>query len=186
MAPSFHFDPRFSVFIADIDEQIVWIPQGSLWSAENVQHVTNKGLELGYDMEYSLRKSRMALKFDYTYVSSVNSNKSMQNDASSGKQQIYTPRNRAVAKLSYSIGKFYSYLNTSYTGITYCTRDNSEELPPNTLLDLGLRYRFTTWHKAGLELGGTINNLLDHAYQFIQYYPAPGRNFSIELICKIY
>lgn len=174
-------DLQLSAFASSIQDQIVWIPQGSLWQAENVQKVAIKGLENRMKFIYMWANNKLTFDADYSYISSLNRNKSLPNDASVGKQQIYTPRHRAVAGINFSGPRWFVWLKTSYTGITYYSRDNVGYLPTYFLGDFGTNYRLPWRHVNGLEIGASVINIGDKQYQVIQYYPAPGRHFRINI-----
>ena len=181
ISKAFDLDMQLAAFASDIHDQIVWIPSGSLWQAQNVQRLAISGMEIKIMLSHNWGRNFLKLDGDYTYVSSINRDKSLPNDASNGKQQIYTPRHRALAKITLRAGNWMVWARTSYNGLTYCTRDNSGYLPAYFITDLGFNFQLPWPHTRGFELGASLNNVLDQQYQVIQYYPAAGRQFRINL-----
>ncbi|MEI6576844.1 MAG: TonB-dependent receptor [Bacteroidota bacterium] len=177
----FLIEPKLTSFVSLINDQIVWVPNGQLWQAENVQRVFIRGLELKIASVYSFRKCKLNFSAEYSFVSSVNQDKYLPNDASVGKQQIYTPKNRAVASLGLNNKVFNFTVKSSYTGITYTTRDNSAQMPAYLLFDFMAAYQSSWKALKGIEIGVEFDNIFNQQYQLIQYYPAAGRQFRVHL-----
>lgn len=173
----------FTVFNADVDQWILWIPDGNLWTAQNVQKVWARGGEIEYRSSFYLGATQIAFNGGYTYARSTNQKTTSENDQSYQKQLIYVPEHRYffTGKLLYK-GYSFAY-NQSSTGKRYTTRDNSESLPGYSLGNIYLR-KILVRNRHSIDMGLAVNNIWDVDYQSVQYNPMPGRHMEINIIYK--
>lgn len=69
----------------------------------------------------------------------------------------------------------------SYTSMLYRDQANTQEIPANFIHDMFLKYKVY----GGLELTGSIRNLMDHYYEDVYAaYPYPGRQYFVGLSYK--
>ncbi len=171
----------FTAYNSNVDNWILWVPEGPLWSAENVQKVWSRGFEAEYRSAFSIGDLTVKFIGGYTYARSTNEAKQEENDNAFGKQLIYVPMHRYFFTGNVLLrGIVFSY-NQARTGERYVTRDNSESLPGYTVAnaiiskELHLRDHLLT-------LGFEVANLWDKDYQAVQYNPMPGRNYKITAV----
>ena len=150
-------------------------------SPVNLQSVFIRGVELKTLLTYSVWKGRLAINTNIHYVKSTY-NPSDEQDATFGKQLIYTPEITANLTVTYSTDKFGIYLNEQFVGENYVTSDNSNSLESYYLTEVGGYYRFNQ-----LRCGISVSNLFNTAYFTIPNTPLPGRviNINANYILKI-
>jgi iron complex outermembrane receptor protein len=171
----------FTAYNSNVDNWILWVPEGSIWSAENVQKVWSRGLEAEYRSAFSIGDLTIKFIGGYTYARSTNEAKQEENDNTYGKQLIYVPLHRYFFTGNVLFrGMVFSY-NQARTGERYVTRDNSEKLPGFTVANVILSKEVHIREQL-LTLGFEVANLWDKDYQAVQYNPMPGRNYKITAI----
>lgn len=176
-----------SGFSRTIENWILWQPSGGIWTPQNLLEVWSRGLESNSHLEWSHRNFSLRLNFLANYTLSTNEKTSRANDASLGKQLIYTPIYSGTAGLELRYKKVLLRYSQSYTGYTYTTSDHSEWLEPYQLGSVYLAYH-PQWKKFGGSLFCRINNVWDQSHQVVRSRPMPGVsfNFGISLNLKIY
>src|SRR5690606_41201241 len=75
----------------NVENWIIWLPQGSLWSPANIRNVINQGLEGSIGGNYPLGQLQLKGQVRYAYNQARNQTMVNSNDRSFGKQLPYTP-----------------------------------------------------------------------------------------------
>lgn len=168
-----------TAFHSMVDNWILWQPVNIYWEAENIQKVWARGIESRLQARYSFSRLKLEMDASYTYSRSTNEANTGQEEIK-GKQIIYTPLHNAAGNLAAAYNRWSVGLQCNYSGLSYLTSDNEEELPAALLFDLRLTKEFEfKAMKAGLSLAA--KNLFDKDYQLVAYRPMPGRNFLLTL-----
>lgn len=163
-----------SGYYMDIRDMIRWIPNGSLWSPENIDRVKAYGLEAVGSYDRRFGQNHVLLNATYAYTVSERDD--------TGLQLMYVPKHKATTSVAYGYKKATLYLRHLFTGEVYTTTDNSAKLKPYNILDAGAEYTFTFFKE--LRLGTRVQNLLDKPYQNVAQRPMPGRNYTLYLNFK--
>jgi vitamin B12 transporter len=167
-------------FRSDIDNWIIWLPKGNVWTPQNKRAVTCTGAETQLKLSLTLRKVVLRLNAGYTFVSSKVVKGNSATDASIGKQLIYVPQHQAKGNLSIHFGKLFLQYGHQFTGLRYTTSDNGSSLPGYQISFASVGYSYDIKkHTIGVNL--TIDNLFDKDYQTIAWRPMPGRSFLFNL-----
>jgi iron complex outermembrane receptor protein len=171
----------FTAFNSNVDNWILWVPEGTVWSAQNVQKVWARGLEAEYRSEFNLGRVGIGFIGGYTYARSTNEAQQGEGDNTYGKQLIYVPIHRYFFTGNILFSGFTLSYNQARTGERYVTRDNTESLPGYTVANAVLSKNL---HVGGQDLAFSfeVANLFDTDYQAVQYNPMPGRNYKISII----
>lgn len=173
------FDLTLTGYMSYVDNWILWKPFNNYWKAENIQEVWARGVETNLSFDHRFGKSRMLARLSYTYSRSSSEADDNQ-PGTKGKQILYTPLHNAGGKLAAEVETWQMALMGNYTGSSYTTSDNSEELPAFFLTDISLQKQFLTKYiEYGLAL--RVNNVFDVDYQLVAYRPMPGRNYQLTL-----
>ncbi|MBP9150923.1 MAG: TonB-dependent receptor [Flavobacteriales bacterium] len=174
----FGFDATY--FQSEIDNWIIWLPQGNVWTPQNKRAVSSKGIETKLEASVTTGKLLFKLNGAYTWVSSKVTEGATANDASVGNQLIYVPLHQAKAHFSVHFAKLFLLYGHQYTGLRHTTSDNKSSLPAYQIsyVTLGYEYAFKK-HTMGINF--TVDNLFNTAYQTIAWRPMPGRSFLINL-----
>ena len=180
----FKFRFESTYFQSEIDNWIIWLPEGSLWTPQNKRAVSSKGVEAQLTTSVKVGKVMFRLNGAYTYVQSEVSEGSSQTDNSVGKQLIYVPKHQAKAQFSVHLGKLFLLYGHEFTGLRYTTSDNQSSLPAYQLSWVTIGYEHVMKkHSIGLNI--SVENLFNKAYQSIAWRPMPGRSFLINLTYKL-
>jgi iron complex outermembrane receptor protein len=162
-----------------VDNWILWLPQGNIWTADNIQTVWARGVE--FETQYRIEgiDKHAVFSLSYTYSKSTNEADTEQGNTK-GKQLIYTPLNNASGKLGLGLRTWSFLLFGRYSGLSYLTSDNSTSLPGFFVADAALKKYFDT-RKIKISLSARVNNLFNKDYYVVAYRPMPGRNFNISI-----
>jgi vitamin B12 transporter len=167
-----------TVFNRNIDNWILWIPNGSYWTPENVLKVWSRGMENSIDMVIDISTVKLKIGGRYDYVLSTNEKVPEGSESELQKQLIYVPLHKAGLKagLNYK-GYALSYMH-NYTGWIYTQADNAAFIDPYWLGNMVFSKTFIKG-KNGLDVLFKINNIWNKAYQVIAFRAMPGRNFEM-------
>jgi iron complex outermembrane receptor protein len=174
------FEAGANYFQSEIDNWIIWLPNGSYWTPQNKRTVSSRGVELRCQFSKSVRKFEFHLNGSYTFVQSRVKEGISENDASIGKQLIYVPEHVAKGSLSFYYGDVFLLYQHQFEGMRYISSDNTQALPSFQIgrVALGYDYSFTR-HVIGIS--ASLDNIFDAEYQMIAWRPMPGRSFMINL-----
>jgi len=171
---TFEFEPAF--FNRNIGNWIIWLPSQGYWTPQNIMKVWSRGLEANARLTYQIRGIKFTLSAIATYVLSTNEQSKTANDASVGKQLIYTPEIIVNGKFSIEYCGFTLTYRHSYTGIRYITTDNSDALPAYDIAGIRLakNLHIQSWT---LSVFAAIENLYNEEYQALLSRPMPQRSY---------
>ena len=170
-------------FHRNIDNWIIWLPEGGIWTPKNVMQVRSAGLEATTVIQAKFNSSSLHLRLFYDYVSAKNEKHKSPNDASVGKQLIYVPKHSAGAILSASYGKAGFYYEHNYTGKRYISSDNLYSLDPFNTGNMGVNYYFSLSY-AVLTISFDVQNIWNENYVITANNPMPLRYFQLRLNLK--
>jgi len=164
-----------------VDNWIIWLPKGSVWTPENIKKVSNQGLEYQGSLNGHLGLWKWELATSYTYSKAVTTKGTDENDQSIGKQLPYTPQHQANAKVQVKKSGFTSSIGTFFVGERSVTADNPRMMPSFQLFNFGLSYDQLTLGKLQFPLSFQINNILNTDYQVLYLRAMPGRSYQFNL-----
>ncbi len=164
----------------NITNWVVWLPQRGIWSPQNLLEVHSRGLGSRSQLQWKKKNWNILLNLNTNYTLSTNQKAVRANDASVGKQLIYTPIYSGAAALSTSYKSYTLRYQHQYTGYTYTTSDHSEFLEPYHIGSLYLAYE-PGWKKLDGHFFARIDNIWNHQYQVVRNRPMPGVQYSIGL-----
>lgn len=174
----FEFDATY--FQSKIDNWIIWLPQGNIWTPQNKRAVSSQGLEAKLETSVTVGKVLLKLNGAYTWVSSKVTEGASATDASVGNQLLYVPLHQAKAHLSAHFAKLFLLYGHQYVDLRYTTSDNNSSLPAYQLSFVSVGYEYAI-KKHTIGINFTVDNLFNTAYQSIAWRPMPGRSFLINL-----
>lgn len=164
-----------------VDDWIVWLPTGSVWSPQNVRKVNVKGIEFSFKYVYQNGHFKYQIGGNYALNQSKNQKGINANDTESiGKQLPYTPLHRAnvFAQLQYK-----SWLiapNFNYTSQRFTGTDNQNYLKGFALLNVNFSKSIHIYQNM-LHISLQINNLLNKEYQNYALRAMPLRNYVLSV-----
>ena len=168
----------------NVDNWIIWLPQGTIWSPSNIRTVINQGLEGKLEGNYSFGSLHLQANVQYAYNQARNQTMINNNDRSFGKQLPYTPLHKMQWNLRAEKDAWEFYISQVYTGERFDTTDNESVVDPYTLWNTGLsrRWEISTFNGS---LSFNVFNLLDEQYQAMKLRAMPGRNYQVNVTVGI-
>lgn len=161
-----------------VDNWIIWLPQGSYHSPQNLLKVWSRGLENRW--AYAWQKTAWSGRFTAQYQLTFSTQEKGQTaeDARLGKQLIYVPLHQGnfSGTLNYKTWGLHYYQNLQ--GRVYTLADNSEYLSGFSLSHLHFS-KSMNWSKFSANVFFKIHNLWNKNYQVIANYPMPRRHFEL-------
>lgn len=168
-----------------VDNWIIWIPKGNIWSPENIRQVHNKGIEYAFNADYQLGNWTFEAQGNYNWTRAINQTNISENDRSAGNQLPYTPIHKFQSLIGVKRGWIHSYLNYHFTGARFEAMDNISYLTPYALWDWGFRIGEIHALKIKGSLGFQLNNVFNTSYQVLRLRAMPGRNYQINIQIKL-
>jgi iron complex outermembrane receptor protein len=168
-----------TVFNRNIDNWILWTPTAfGYWSPDNIMKVWSRGAEYKLTFKYGVQNVTFALNVLWNYTVSTSEKAKTINDASVGKQLIYTPMYKGNGSFTVGYKNFNITYNQKYVGYTYTSADNKSYLKPYLVGNVRLASLFTI-SEFKLQVFTQVNNVLDRRFQVIENRPMPGRNYQL-------
>ncbi len=164
-----------------VDNWIIWLPKGNIWSPENIRMVSNQGIENAGKAGWKTGKWEWKADAAYTFSKAISIRGIDENDPSTGKQLPYTPKHQAHGRLAAERNGFSGFLGTFFVGERSVTADNPRQMPAYQLWNLGFGYQDLTWGKLHFPLSFQINNLFNTSYQALYLRAMPGRSYQFNL-----
>lgn len=170
-----------TLFNRNVNNWIIWLPNGNVWSPENVQEVWSRGLENRISWMYQHPYWQFNAHVSYDFVRSTNQKSKSPNDASVGKQLIYVPKHKVNSRFQLNYKKEWQLAYwQNYTDAVFLLADNSNSLPGYAIGNLSLAKTFN-WPSISATAIFKVNNLWDKDYEVVVNRPMPGRNFEINI-----
>ncbi|PZX50457.1 iron complex outermembrane receptor protein [Algoriphagus ratkowskyi] len=164
-----------------VDNWIIWLPKGNVWTPENIKKVSNQGIEYQGTLARQIGSWNWKLTTSYTFSKAVTTRGTDENDQSVGKQLPYTPQHQANANLRVQKAGFSSLIGTFFVGERAVTADNPRTMPSFQLFNFGMGYDKLTFGKLRFPVSFQINNILNTDYQVLYLRAMPGRSYQFNL-----
>ncbi|MFC3415555.1 TonB-dependent receptor [Algoriphagus hitonicola] len=172
-------------YYMNVDNWIIWLPQGNVWSPENIRKVRSEGIEYQGKVFFKTGEITWTNLWQYSLNRAVSIRGISENDPSLGKQLPYTPQHQANFSIKAHYRAFYLFAQNTFTGKRNVTADNPRTLDAFSLSDLALGC-------SGFQLGDLkipvqfrIQNLFNTEYQVLYLRPMPGRSYHINLSIQL-
>ncbi|MCC6370993.1 MAG: TonB-dependent receptor, partial [Bacteroidia bacterium] len=167
-----------SAYSRKIDNWILWVPgAGGNPSPLNIQQVWSRGTETNTKISYTKNKFKTGLGIMSAYVLSTIASSSQENNGTTGRQLIYTPRYTINSNAWITYNKTGMAFYHQYTGYRFTSSDNSTWLPPYHLVSVRLTHS-AEFNKALLSFYLACNNLFNSNYAVMAGRPMPLRSFE--------
>lgn len=169
-------------FWMDIDDWIMWLPQGAGWEAVNIQRVLSRGIEtinsIGVDFNDDWKASS---GLNYTF-NPVNRKESDNPGDNLDMQLEYAPKHLGYFWVNTTYKSTEAGLSFNYVGQRNVTQVG-DVLDDYLLMNLDLSQEFKR-DNSTFRVGINAENLLNTSYQNQLNYAMPGRSFRITLNYK--
>ncbi len=163
-----------TAFWSRIEDRILWEPANAgLWTASNIENVTNQGVELSSSYRQFIGQDAFVqLSANYSYNQAVDSNNN---------QLAYLPKHRVAFQglLSYkSIRINYGH---RFTDKRFLNASNTGYLPSFFNSSAGVTYALDLPKATRLEVGVFVYNLYNEPFQEVANRPMPNRYISLNI-----
>ncbi len=167
-----------SAYNNNIQNWIVWLPNATYWSPQNIQSVWSRGVEASVGLDFPISRCMLTLNPKIAYVKATTQKSN--NPTAIGHQLIYTPELTSNMTITASYKKFLFSFNMEYVSTRYTSPDNSESVEPYILGNIQITKEFQLKH-ISFNLFCNLNNIWNTTYQTIVWQAMPGFNFKTGL-----
>ncbi len=174
-------------FHRNISQWIIWLPlEGMMhWSPRNVMEVRSYGLEARVAVKASAGAIQIGINARWDLTLAENMRAKSPNDASTGKQLIYVPKNTAGYSWYIRHERLTLIFDHSYTGKRYTSSDNNQWLNPYHTGNIGLQWQYNVAGHS-FRVYAAANNLWNEAYEAMAGRPMPLRHFQAGIQLEIF
>ncbi len=168
-----------AMFTRGINNWILWVPgENGNPSPHNLQKVWSRGTETNWQYAYRFKKGEIGFSALTSYVLSTVSETHQYNNASQGRQLIYTPRYAANGSFRVVYRHSSVVWLAQYNGYRFVTSDNSQWLEPYHLSSLRFNQAFEST-RMHFVLYAACNNVFNRSYTVMTARPMPLRHFEL-------
>jgi iron complex outermembrane receptor protein len=173
----FSFEQSLTYYRMQVDNWIIWLPKGSIWSPENIREVQNQGIEYQGKANWKIGGIKWDLGLDYTFSEALD----LTSEPANPRQLPYTPRHQANGNLSAAFKGFALNLGTFFVGQRAIGTGNARILDSYQIWNAGLQFSNLKWGKTRFPLSFQVLNLLDRDYQVLYLRAMPRRSYQFNL-----
>jgi outer membrane cobalamin receptor len=185
-----------SYFQTQVNNWIQWLPsEDGLWRPQNVKNVSKNGLNVLLKfMLFKNQKHHLIAVTNYQYIDVKSLESHLQNDATVGKDLIYSPRHVANFDVMYYRANWSLRYTQHYTSKLFLDAGNTTYLPFSFPAHLELKFNFkeapykrNSIDKVanGVEIKLGIQNIFNEIYQTVANQPLPGRHITFGFTFRI-
>lgn len=172
---TFSWSQRLTYYRMQVDDWIIWLPKGNLWTPENIREVQNRGLEYQGESSWTTGHLTWQANLSYTYSNT-------RDLAQEGSQQLpYSPKHQGNAGLLVKRADFALDLSGFYVGSRSIASGESRILEGFALGNLGLTYSGTKWKSLQMPLRFQVLNVFNQSYQVLYLRAMLGRSYQLNL-----
>ncbi len=169
------FDFSLTTYLIKSKDMIQWRPVSNIfWQPQNIQNVSNYGVELFASFEKRSDQHLFRFKLYYDYTKSK--------DEDLNKELIYVPNHKANVIFSYLYKNWNFVYNLQFTGKVFTTTSNTQSLDSYLVSNINIGRSFLK--RKNLIVAFKVNNLFDENYQSVAFRPMPNRNYTININLK--
>lgn len=174
---NFSWEQSLTYYRMQVDNWIIWLPQGAIWSPQNIREVRNQGLEYHGKAAWKTGQWNWEARASYTFSQALD----LTSDSQNPQQLPYTPEHQANGNLEAERNGFSVNLSTFYVGSRSIGTGNARVLAGYQLWNAGLSFSQLRWKKLQLPISFQVLNLLDRDYQVLYLRAMPGRSYQLNL-----
>lgn len=159
-----------------IYDMIRWLPKmANLWSPVNTNDVLSYGLESQVRYANQWGNHRLSAQVGYSYTRSQNEETQL--------QLMYVPLHKANFGVDYNYKSFSIFAQGLYIGKVFTNdlESDSFSIKQYASFNVGANYNITK----ALTIGFKVNNITNQAYENVQNYWMPLRNYSGQILIKL-
>uniref|UniRef100_UPI0040479BC1 TonB-dependent receptor plug domain-containing protein n=1 Tax=Algoriphagus sp. TaxID=1872435 RepID=UPI0040479BC1 len=172
---TFSWSQRLTYYQMQVDDWILWLPKGALWTPENIREVHNQGLEYQGESSWTTGHWNWQTNISYTYSSTRDLGQE------ESQQLPYSPKHQGNAGLQVKRDDFALDLSGFYVGQRSIASGDSRILEGFALGNLGISYSGTKWKSLQMPLRFQVLNVFNQSYQVLYLRAMPGRSYQLNL-----
>lgn len=178
-------ESQLTFYGMEVDNWIIWKPEGSIWTPQNLRKVRNRGIEWENKLHSSFGQNKLLFFWSYTFTHSVNLPNPEDPTTFWNQQLPYTPRHQGQASLKLSKSKFTFQIGSQYVGSRATTLDQTRLLKGYFLSQTQLGLDNLNLGPFKYTIQFRVQNLFNKEYQVLYLRPMPGRSFHINLSIQL-
>ncbi|OYX12400.1 MAG: hypothetical protein B7Z16_16670 [Algoriphagus sp. 32-45-6] len=173
----FAWEQSLTYYRMQVDNWIIWLPQGASWSPQNIREVQNQGMEYQGKMTWKTGLWNWEARGSYTFSQALD----LTSDTQIPRQLPYTPKHQANGSLETERNGFSMNLSTFYIGPRAIGTGNARVLEGYQLWNAGLSFFQLHLKKLQIPISFQVLNLLNRDYQVLYLRAMPGRSYQLNL-----
>lgn len=174
---AFSWEQSLTYYRMEVDNWIIWLPQGNIWSPQNIREVLNQGLEYQGKVILKTGHWNWEAQGSYTFSQALD----LTTDAQNPRQLPYTPEHQANGSLEASKNGFSAGISTYYVGQRVIGTGNTRILEGYQLWNARLSFSQFRWKKINVPVSFQVLNLFNKDYQVLYLRAMPGRSYQLNL-----
>ncbi len=167
-----------NAYYMDVDNWILWKPEGNSWRAQNILQVISKGLEFSVDAKIDFNQVSIHSGLNYSFNSAVRK-KSKSEHYALNRQLEYTPKSLANAFFTFGYKNYRINCDASQVGSRYYDQ-TPKYLKSYSLFNASLQ-RIVKFNQYNILIDAQANNIFNEQYENQFQYAMPERNYRIQL-----
>ena len=172
---TFTWSQRLTYYRMKVDDWIIWLPKGAIWSPENIREVHNQGLEYQANSSWTTGNWNWQANLGYTY------SRTRDLSQEESQQLPYSPEHQGNAGLQLSLGDLAMDFSEFYVGPRSIAMGSSRVLDGYALCNLGLSFSGAKWKSIQLPLRFQVLNVFNQSYEVLYLRAMPGRSYQLNL-----
>jgi iron complex outermembrane receptor protein len=177
----FSWEQSLTYYRMEVDNWIIWLPQGNLWRPQNIREVRNQGVEYQGKGNWKTGQWNWEAQGSYTFSQALD----LTTDAQNPRQLPYTPEHQVNGSLASAWKGFSASLSTFYVGQRAIGTGNARLLEGYQLWNASLSFSQLRWRKINVPVSFQVLNLFDKNYQVLYLRAMPGRSYQLNLTIRL-
>jgi len=173
---TFSLITKINAFNNIVNNWIIWLPNGSVWSPYNMKEVWARGVDLSANFSRSTKK--WSWGFDLAGTGTISTTEKSGSQTEIGKQLAFIPKVKASGTVYATYEGFGLKYSHAYTGKRYTTATNTSHLDPFMVSGLSIEKNFEG-QVFSIKSFIRVDNIWNQEYQGMPFYPMPLRNYQI-------
>jgi len=174
----FNIQTELTAYTLEVDDWIIWLPTGAVWSPQNIRQVQGRGAEALVNASGTFSAVQWQLNATAAWNTTVNLTPLAGTGQETQNQLPYTPETRANATYTVQFMGWHAGVEWQHTGSRRV--NNTESLPAFNLWGLRAGHEFSG-PLNGLSLFAQVQNLFNKQYQNMRLLAMPGTNWVLDL-----
>lgn len=171
-------------FYSSIDDGIIWSPDNSgRFRPSNINSLLNSGISVDSQLRLSFNSFNVFNVFGWTYLDAKIINNGTQGNTNKGNQIAYQPRHKVTSEIRIEFANMHSDLSYNLMGERFTNNSNTIILDPVHIIDFSIGIEIQLYNSK-TDLTFAVLNITDYDYEFIRWYPMPGRSLQISINFK--